>query len=101
MDEVFFASFLFTKKKNLPVTSYAELAAATNFSFLRGASPGPNMVLTALLLGHTGLGIADRNTLAGVVRAWATLRALREDVLPAPERLREGGSPGEYIWVEN
>ncbi len=101
MDEVFFASFLFTKKKNLPVTSYAELAAATNFSFLRGASPGPNMVLTALLLGHTGLGIADRNTLAGVVRAWAMLRALREDGLPPPEKLRDGGSPGEHVWLEN
>ncbi len=30
--------------------AYAELAAATNFSFLRGASHGRDMVLTALLL---------------------------------------------------
>ncbi|HEY5793613.1 MAG TPA: error-prone DNA polymerase [Bosea sp. (in: a-proteobacteria)] len=80
---------------------FAELVATTNFSFLRGASPGPNLVLTALLLGHAGIGIADRNTVAGVVRAWSALRALREDGLPSPEKIREGGSPGEYIWIEN
>jgi error-prone DNA polymerase len=83
------------------VSPFAELVAATNFSFLRGASPGPNLVLTALLLGHAGIGIADRNTVAGVVRAWSALRSLREDGQPAPEKIREGGSPGEYIWLEN
>ncbi|HEV2508946.1 error-prone DNA polymerase [Bosea sp. (in: a-proteobacteria)] len=83
------------------MTTYAEPVAATNFSFLRGASPGPNLVMTALLLGQAGLGIADRNTVAGVVRAWSALRDLREDGLPPREKLRQGGSPGEYIWVEN
>lgn len=83
------------------MTTYAEPVAASNFSFLRGASPGPNLVLTALLLGQAGLGIADRNTVAGVVRAWSALRDLREDGLPPREKLREGGSPGEYLWVEN
>ncbi|MCV9937742.1 error-prone DNA polymerase [Boseaceae bacterium BT-24-1] len=83
------------------MTTYAEPVAASNFSFLRGASPGPNLVMTALLLGQTGLGIADRNTVAGVVRAWSALRDLRELGLPSPEKVREGGSPGEYIWVEN
>src|SRR6202008_2061180 len=52
---------------------FAELAAATNFSFLRGASAGQDMVLAALLQGYAGIGIADRNTLAGVVRAWSAL----------------------------
>ncbi|WP_332811087.1 error-prone DNA polymerase, partial [Sphingomonas sp.] len=83
------------------MTLYAELVAASNFSFLRGASPGPNLVMTSLLLGQAGLGIADRNTVAGVVRAWSALRDLREDGLPPAEKLREGGSPGEYVWVEN
>ncbi|MFA6967535.1 MAG: error-prone DNA polymerase, partial [Bosea sp. (in: a-proteobacteria)] len=83
------------------VRSFAEPVAATNFSFLRGASPGPNLVLTALLLGHAGIGLADRNTVAGVVRAWSALRQIREDGLPSPEKIREGGSPGEYIWIEN
>jgi error-prone DNA polymerase len=80
---------------------YAELAAATNFSFLRGASTAQDMVLTALMLGHTGIGIADRNTLAGVVRAWSALNDLRENGLPTPEKVREGGSPGEYCWHEH
>ncbi|POR47790.1 error-prone DNA polymerase [Bosea psychrotolerans] len=86
---------------NQPLSAYAELIVATNFSFLRGASPGPNLVLSALLLGHAGIGIADRNTVAGVVRAWSSLEYLREHGLPEPEKIREGGSPGEFIWVEN
>ena len=54
--------------------SFAELAATTNFSFLEGASHPHEMVATALALGHTGIGIADRNTVAGVVRAHVALR---------------------------
>ena len=50
---------------------FAELVSATHFSFLRGASPAEDLVLTSLLLGHQGLGIADRNTVAGVVRGWS------------------------------
>src|SRR5271167_1819515 len=48
---------------------FAELAAMTNFSFLRGASHPEEMVARAAELGLSGIGIADRNTLAGVVRA--------------------------------
>ncbi|WP_099867308.1 error-prone DNA polymerase [Pararhizobium haloflavum] len=58
---------------------YAELAAATNFSFLRGASPPQDMVLKALELGHAGIAIADCNTVAGVVRAYSVLKELNED----------------------
>ena len=62
--------------------SYAELAAATNYSFLHGASHPHEMVAEALALGHAGIGIADRNTVAGVVRAHV---ALREAVEAAAE----------------
>ena len=48
---------------------FAELAATTNFSFLRGASHPEEMVARAAELGLAGIGIADRNSLAGVVRA--------------------------------
>ncbi len=48
---------------------FAELSAMTNFSFLRGASHPEEMVARAAELGLAGIGIADRNTLAGVVRA--------------------------------
>lgn len=81
--------------------AYAELVAASNFSFLRGASHPKTMVLTAVLRGHTGLGLADRNTVAGVVRAWSALKQLREDGWSPPERLRDGGSPGEVQWHED
>ncbi|QJR17228.1 error-prone DNA polymerase [Pelagibacterium halotolerans] len=78
---------------------YAELATATNFSFLRGASHAQDMVLTALLLGHQGIGIADRNSVAGVVRAFGALEDLRKGIKPV-ERLREGSGPGEYVLVD-
>ncbi|HBH45199.1 MAG TPA: error-prone DNA polymerase, partial [Hyphomonas atlantica] len=51
------------------MTEYAELSVTTNFSFLRGASHAEELVLTAKQLGLTAVGVADRNTLAGVVRA--------------------------------
>ncbi len=51
------------------IPPYAELSVQSNFSFLRGASHGDELVLTANMLGHKAIGIADRNTLAGVVRA--------------------------------
>jgi len=60
------------------VICFAELAAATNYSFLAGASHAEDMVATAIALGHTGIGIADRNTVAGVVRAHVALRNARE-----------------------
>jgi error-prone DNA polymerase len=47
---------------------YVELGLTSPFSFLRGASDSIELVLRALELGMDCLGIADRNTLAGVVR---------------------------------
>jgi error-prone DNA polymerase len=52
------------------MNGFAELVAATNYSFLRGASHPSDMVGRALELGMAGIGIADRNSVAGVVRAW-------------------------------
>lgn len=49
--------------------AYAELAVTTNYSFLRGASGPEELVEQAWLLGLAGLGVADRNSVAGVVRA--------------------------------
>ena len=49
--------------------AYAELAVATNFSFLRGASHPEEMAVAAATLGLAGFAVADRNSLAGVVRA--------------------------------
>ena len=52
------------------MSSYLELETATNFSFLEGASHAEELVDQARDLKHAGIGIADRNTLAGVVRAY-------------------------------
>ena len=54
--------------------SYAEMSACSNFSFLRGASHPEEMVARAVELGLEGLGLADRNCVAGVVRAHVFLR---------------------------
>ena len=51
------------------MTHYFEFATASNFSFLRGASHPEELMLQAEHLGLAGLGLADRNTVAGVVRA--------------------------------
>ena len=54
---------------------YAELAVTTNFSFLHGASHAGELVPRAAALGLAAIGVADRNTLAGVVRAHVAARA--------------------------
>lgn len=73
------------------MTGYAELVAATNYSFLRGASHPAEIVLQAAALGMAGIGIADRNSVAGVVRAWAAVkRAKAAKAVPADFRLLTG-----------
>jgi error-prone DNA polymerase len=47
---------------------YVELGVTSPFSFLRGASDAIELVLRGFELGMDSIGIADRNTLAGVVR---------------------------------
>ncbi|MGH7026185.1 error-prone DNA polymerase [Brevundimonas sp.] len=84
-----------------PRGDYAELASASNFSFLRGAAHPKDLVLTSILRGHAGLGLADRNTVAGVVRAWSALKELRAVGLNPPEKVRDGGSPGEIAFIED
>jgi error-prone DNA polymerase len=48
---------------------YFEFAVASNFSFLRGASHAEELMLQAAHIGLDGLGLCDRNSVAGVVRA--------------------------------
>ncbi len=61
------------------MSDYVELATTTNFSFLRGASHPADYVAQAFALGHSGIGIADRNSVAGVVRAYSALKTIREE----------------------
>jgi error-prone DNA polymerase len=63
------------------VTPYAELVCASHYSFLRGASPPDDLIRVAVRLGYAGLGLCDRNSVAGVVRALSAL----EELARAPE----------------
>src|SRR5438477_1784318 len=56
-----------------PMPDYAEIGITTNFSFLRGGSDPRAYVHEASRLNIPVIGIADHNTLAGVVRAWNEL----------------------------
>jgi error-prone DNA polymerase len=50
-------------------TRYAELQVTSHFSFLRGASSCEDLFAQAKAVGIEALGIVDRNSLAGIVRA--------------------------------
>ncbi len=54
--------------------AYVELQVTSNFSFLRGASHPEELAVTAAALGHGAVAVADRNSLAGVVRAHIACR---------------------------
>ena len=59
--------------------SYAELCVTTNFTFLTGASHPEELVVRAAELGLSAIAITDRNSLAGVVRAYRALKELRRE----------------------
>ena len=62
---------------NMP--GYAELCVTTNFTFLTGASHPEEMITRAAERGLTAIAITDRNSLAGVVRAYSALKVLRRE----------------------
>src|SRR5437588_7536320 len=70
----------------LSTSAYAELAVTTNFSFLRGASHPHEFILQAAALGLAGIGIADRNSVAGVVRAYSAVEEWNERVRNEKEK---------------
>ncbi|MGR3376168.1 error-prone DNA polymerase [Salipiger abyssi] len=65
--------------------AYAELCVTSNFTFLTGASHPEELVARAAELGLAAIAITDRNSLAGVVRAYSALKILKEK---AEETLR-------------
>jgi error-prone DNA polymerase len=65
----------------MTAAAYAELDALSNFSFLEGGSHPWELVGQAKALGLAAIGVADRNTLAGAVRAHAAGRDEKLQVL--------------------
>ncbi|OYU36983.1 error-prone DNA polymerase [Novosphingobium sp. PASSN1] len=55
---------------------FVELGLVTCFSFLRGASDPVDLVLAAHRLGYDAMGVADANSMAGVVRIHGEAKAL-------------------------
>src|SRR5438045_1193432 len=99
-EKVGFSRMKLVRRRDMPPppvahAPYVELGVTSPFSFLRGASDAIELVLRALELGMDSIGIADRNTLAGVVRMHsackeAGLRPLigcRLDLMDAPSLL--------------
>jgi error-prone DNA polymerase len=72
-------------KHSRDIPSYAEIGIATNFSFLQGGSHPQEYVHQASELRLPIIGIADRNTLAGIVRAYTELE--NPEVLHKPRLL--------------
>src|SRR5262249_54989423 len=66
----------------LRMIRYAELAVTTNYSFLHGASHPGQFVEQANALSYAAIGIADRNSLAGVVRAYDAGQRLKPGTPP-------------------
>ena len=68
--------------------TYSELQVTTNFSFLRGASHPEDLLSTASMMGMPALGVTDRNSVAGLVRAM--VKAEEVSAQHAPIRLVAG-----------
>ncbi|MDF1834499.1 MAG: error-prone DNA polymerase [Alteraurantiacibacter sp. bin_em_oilr2.035] len=56
---------------------FVELGLVSCFSFLRGASDAVDLVLRARALGYDAIGIADANSMAGVVRVHTEAKTLK------------------------
>ncbi|BAK67329.1 error-prone DNA polymerase [Sphingobium sp. SYK-6] len=61
---------------------YVELQVTSHFSFLRGVSSPEELFAAARLLGHKALGLADRGSVAGVVRGWEGQKATGVRMIP-------------------
>ncbi|WP_093184783.1 error-prone DNA polymerase [Pseudovibrio sp. Tun.PSC04-5.I4] len=79
-------------------SGYAELCCATNFSFLRGASQPEELVFTSKNIGLKGLGVCDRNSLAGVVRAHVTAETAKLRMVTGARLCFIDGSSEILCW---
>lgn len=88
---------------------YTELQVTTNFSFLRGASHPEEFVQQAAEYGYAGIAITDRNTFAGIVRAYSAAKksgmrfiaACRLDLVDGPSLLAFPTNVHAYSQLSN
>ena len=81
-----------------PACGYVELAATSNFSFLRGVSHPEELAVEAARLGLKGLSVADRNSLAGVVRAHMAAKEAKLPFAPGCRLVFCDGTPDILVW---
>lgn len=80
---------------------HVELAAASNFSFLRGASHAEELVVEAKRLGLGGLAITDRNSVAGVVRGHMAAKEAGIGFSPGCRLVFMDGTPDIFVWPQD
>ncbi|BCG77415.1 error-prone DNA polymerase [Mesorhizobium sp. 113-3-3] len=85
----------------LTVIPYAEFGIQSNFSFLRGASKPEELVVAAKLMGFSAIGLADRNTVAGVVRAWQQAKVEKLAYHPGCRLVFADGTPDILAYPRN
>jgi error-prone DNA polymerase len=80
--------------------TYVELQAASHFSFLRGVSSAEELFAAAALLGYRALGLADRNSVGGLIKG---LRASDETGvrMVAGARLDLMDGSALLVWPED
>jgi DNA-directed DNA polymerase III PolC len=81
--------------------AYVELATASNFSFLRGASHAEELVVQASRLGLGGIAITDRNSLAGVVRGHMAAKEAGLAFATGCRLVFMDGTPDILVWPED
>jgi error-prone DNA polymerase len=83
------------------MSGYVELACTSNFSFLRGASHPEELVVCAARLKLAGLSIADRNSVAGVVRGHMAAKEAGLPYAPGCRLVFTDTTPDILIWPQN
>ena len=89
--------------------SYAELQVTSNFSFRLGGSHPEELVDTAADLGYQAIALTDRNTFAGVVRAYVVAKerdikfipGVRLDLIDGPSLLAYPTDRAAYSRLSN
>lgn len=81
--------------------AFFEIGARTNFSFLEGASHPEELVEAASRLCLPGLGVADRNTVAGVVRVHAQAKERGFRFQPGARLVFADGTPDVLAYPQN
>lgn len=75
------------------MSGFADLCVSTNFSFLRSAAHPEELIATAKSLNHFGIGIADRNSLAGIVRAHVIAKEINLPLVVGVRLVFRDGTP--------